>query len=159
MQTVDYNWQALKEEDRTLPEKQPHKMIDAADIQIVQWNNNPYKQKLTWKESMAPYTAWIDKGDTKGMWRPIENRLYEEIQADCALNRFGQGYKIIRSTPRFEDGTNMLNAKVIEIQKEGVITEMILILDSHRVFVGKQGKIKEGMRWTFNTSVSIKELV
>jgi hypothetical protein len=159
MQTVDHNWQQLKEEDRSLPEKTPHKMQDAEDIFVVEWLNNTEQQKITWRDRMVPYTAWIDKGRDLGVWRASENRLFEEIQADLAINNFGQGYRIVRSTARFEDGTAMLNAKVIEIQKQGEILELLLILDGERVFVGSRGRIKNGHRWRFNNSVPIKDYV
>jgi hypothetical protein len=159
MQDIDYNWQALKEEDRTLLEKQPHKMIDATDIQIVQWHNNSKQQKLTWRETMVPYTAWIDVGDAKGMWRAQENRIVEEMQADYAINQFGKGYKIIKSTPRSETGEALLNAKIIQIECCGDIQEVLLILDGNRILLGKLGKIKGGIRWTFKDSVSIGKLL
>lgn len=159
MQTVDYNWQMLKQEDRTLPQAQPHSMSEAEDIQIVQWHNNPNSQKISWRESMAPFTAWIEKGKDKGMWRAIENRFIEEIQYDYATNHFGQGYKIIRSTPTSDSGEAMLNVKIIEIQQHGDTKEVMLILDGTRVFVGKQGKIKTGVRWRFTNSVLLKTLL
>jgi hypothetical protein len=159
MQTVDHNWQQLKEEDRSLPEKQPHKMMNAEDIFVVEWHNNTEQQKITWRDQMVPYTAWIDKGRDLGMWRAVENRLFEEIQADLAVNSFGQGYRIVRSTARFEDGTPMLNAKIIEIQQHKEIKELLLILDGERVFVGRRGKIKNGNRWRFENSVAIKDFV
>lgn len=156
MQDIDYNWQALKEEDRTLPEKQPHSMRNAETVQIVQWHNNPKQQKITWRETMSPYAAWIDKGDAKGMWREQENRLYEEIQYEL---RNSYGYKVLRSTARFEDGTSMLNVKTIEIHQDNEIKEVILILDGSRVYTGKQGKVKNGIRWSFTNGVNIKELL
>jgi hypothetical protein len=159
MQTVDNNWQQLKEEDRSVPEKQPHKMLDAEDIFVVEWTNNTEQQKITWRDRMVPYTAWIDKGRDLGMWRACENRLYEEIQADLAINSFGQGYRVIKSSARFEDGTSMLNVKVIEIQQYTEIKELLLILDGVRIFVGQRGRIKNGSRWRFDTSVPIKDFV
>lgn len=159
MQTVDHNWQLLKEEDQSLPEQAPHTMLDAEDIFVVEWLNNREQQKITWREKMVPYTAWIDKGRDLGMWRASENRLFEEIQADLAINHYGQGYRIIRSTARFEDGTAMLNAKVIEIQQQEEIKELLLILDGERVFVGKSSRIKNGHRWRFENSAPIKDFI
>jgi hypothetical protein len=159
MQTVDYNWQSLKEEDKTLPEKQPHKMMNADDIKVVQWHNNPKQQKMTWRESMSPCTAWIDVGDSKGLWRSQENRLYEELQYEILCKHYGQGYKIIKSTARSENKEEMINVKIIQIEQYREIKEVILILDGTRVYTGKQGKVKEGIRWSFKDSVNINTLI
>lgn len=159
MKTFDDNWQALKDEDRTLPEKPQHSMINAEDIKLVQWSNNPNNQKLTWRESMAPYVAWIDLGDHKGMWREKENRLFEEIQTEYAINYFGQGYKVMKSTARFEDGDAMLNAKTLHLFKANVLEEVLLILDGDRVFHSTRYSIKGGQGWKFKHSVQLTKLI
>lgn len=156
MQIVDYNWQALKQEDYSLSEKTPHLLSQAEDLKIVQWHNNPKSQKFTWRESMAPYTAWIDKGDSKGMWRSCENRIVEELQYEL---RNSHGYKIIKSTARDETGNAMLNVKIIEIQKDDVTQEVLLILDGQRIYAGKQGKIKDGVSWKFAMGKHLKHLL
>lgn len=159
MKIFDDNWQALKDEDRSLIEPKPHSMQNAEKIKLVIWANNPNNQKFTWHESMAPYVAWIDLGDTKGLWRSEENRLYEEIQADYAVNYFGQGYRVLKSTARFEDGVPMLNVKFIHIFKNFQLLEVILILDGYRVMIGSTYKIKGGQGWKFNESVLLKSLI
>lgn len=159
MQEIDFNWNKLKEEDRSLPEPKPHSMMDAEDLKLVYWANNPTNQKISWRESMAPYVAWIDLGDAKGMWRDKENRLYEEIQAEYAMNYFGQGYKVIKSTARFEDGSPMLNLKFIHIFKGNYLQEVIAILDGNRVSTGTTYKVKGGQGWKFKNSVLIGQLL
>ena len=108
---------------------------------------------------MSPNTAWIDLGDAKGMWRPIENRLFEEIQYEYVTKHFGQGYKVLRSTARYEDGTPMLNVKTIHIFKGEQLQEVITILDGQRVYSGRPLKVKGGQAWKFDTSVNIKGLI
>ena len=159
MKTFDDNWQALKGEDYSIPEPKPHSMSDAEDLKIVFWFNNTKQQKFTWRERMSPNTAWLDLGDDKGMWRTTENRLFEEIQYEYATQHFGQGYRVVRSTPRFEDGSLMLNAKTIHIFKEGELQEIVLILDGTRVYSGYPTKVKNGQAWKFNQSVHIQNLI
>lgn len=159
MKTFDDNWHALKNEDFSIPDAQPYSMLNAEDIKLVQWSNNLNNQKLSWRDRMTPYTAWIDKGDTKGLWRPIENRLYDEIQTDYVLNHYGKGYRIIRSTARFENGEAMLNVKLIEIQQYENILETLLILDGNRVMIGKPYKIRGGLGWKFNDSVRFNKVL
>jgi hypothetical protein len=156
MQTVDHNWIKLKNEDRTLAEPKVLVVKDPTDIKLIQWNNNPTQQKLTWRESMVPNTLWIDKGDHKGMWRSIENRLVEEIQAEL---RTQHGYRVLRSTARDHQGISMLNVKLIEIQQDQKTQEVILIVNGKRIYVGKQGKISGGVSWKFTDSIEITDLV
>lgn len=159
MQEIDHNWNKLKEEDYSIPETKPHSMQDAEDIKLVYWANNPTNQKISWRENMAPYTAWIDLGDPKGLWRANENRLYEEIQTEYAINHFGQGYRVVKSTARFEDGTPMLNLKFIHIFKDDVIQEVIAILDGQRVSVGSTYSVRAGQGWKFKNSIPLKSLL
>jgi hypothetical protein len=159
MKTFDDNWLKLKEEDRTLPEKQPHSMNDADDIKLVYWFNNPKQQKISWRERMSPMTAWVDLGDTKGMWRPEENRLYEEIQAEYAINKFGKGYRVIKSTARSINGENMLNLKLLQVECHGEVESVMLIANGNRVFLGKKYKVNGGQGWKFRDSVLLKDLV
>ena len=159
MKTVDDNWQALKDEDRSIPEPKQHSMINAEDIKLVYWTNNPNNQKISWRESMAPYTAWIDLGDTKGMWKSVENRLFEEIQAEYAINYFGQRYKIMKSTARFEDGSSMINLKFIHIFKENYLQEVIIILDGNRISLGTTYKVKGGQGYKFKNTRPIENIL
>jgi hypothetical protein len=159
MQDIDFNWNKLKEEDHSIPEPKPHSMMDAEDVKLVYWANNPRNQKISWRKNMAPYTAWIDLGDAKGMWRSAENRLYERIQAEYAMKHFGEGYKVMKSSARFEDGSPMLNLKFIHIFKGNYLQEVIIILDCQRVSSGSPYKVKGGQGWKFKDSVSIRQLL
>lgn len=159
MKTFDDRWQALKQEDTTLPAPEPHSMMDAEDMRIVQWGPEGKTQKITWRERMAPYSAWIQRGDHKGVWRSIENRLVDEIVTDCAVNHFGERYRVNRSTPYDQYGEAYVNAKIIEIQQYGQIHEILLILDGLRVLIGQPFKIRNGQGWKFKHSVPIEHLL
>lgn len=160
MKTFDDNWQALKDEDRSLPEPKHHNMSDAEDFKLIQWFNNPNNPKLTWRERMSPQIAWFDQGDAKGMWRSKENRLFEEIQYEYSTKHFGQGYRIVKSTARLDGGDPMLNVKMIQvIQHKDDIKEVLLILDGHRVLLGYPVKVKNALAWKFRDSILIDKIL
>lgn len=160
MKTFDDNWYKLKTEDYTLPDgDKPLSMTRAEDVRLVIWYNNTKQQKVSWRDQICPYTGWVDLGDSKGLWRPNENRLYEEIQADYAVNSFGHGYKVYKSTARLVQGQGLINLKFIHVEKDSMFSEVFLLLDGQRIFTGKKNKIKGGESWKFSDSTSINEVL
>lgn len=159
MKTTDDNWHKLRTEDRTIPEIPNQCMQDADDIKLIRWWDNVKQSKMQWRQHMVRYTAWFTASETHGLWTTDENRIYEEIQADIALDHQLLGYSVIRSTAMSEQAQPMLNAKLIEIKQYDQTREMFLILDRSRILWGIYSQIKRGHQWRFKNSTTLKQVL
>lgn len=158
MQTVDHNWRRLREEDRTLPEPQPIDMRFTEDHRLTQWFNNPQTQKFSWRSNLVPYTAWIELGQTWGLWRELENRLVEEIQADWVITH-QHDYSIKKSTARDQENNPMINAKFLHIFYRQQLVDVFMILNGEKILTARTKKIQSGQQWLFREPVDLNTIL